>query len=141
MGRAGAGGGRARHGRLRLADDGKQPELKTGVVEQPSSKGADAHGHASARSYAKAQGQDRGCQEPGQVGAAARQPPASPVARQDESTCADVDKCVSILKAMVADPNRPDPAAAAPAVLANGARLFAYRVLRPKLTCSEPPRR
>ena len=114
-------------------------ELKTGVVEQPSSKGADVRTATPAPAVTpKPKDKIATAKNPDKSAPAARQPPASPVARQDESTCADVDKCVSILKAMVADPNRTwIRRPAAPAVLANGVRLFAYRVLRPKLTCSE----
>jgi hypothetical protein len=77
--------------------------------------------------------------------AAVKKPDAStpakqprPLARQDEASCANVDTCVSVLKAMVADPERAwmrQPAS--PAVLANGVRLFAYRALKTQLTCGE----
>ena len=64
--------------------------------------------------------------------------PAAPAAGQDEASCARVEDCASVLKAMVAGSDRswvqrPAP----PAVLSNGVRLFAYRALAPKLGCSE----
>jgi hypothetical protein len=77
--------------------------------------------------------------------AAVKKPDAStptkqprPPARQDEAGCTNVDTCVSVLKAMVADPERAwmrQPVS--PAVLANGVRLFAYRALKTQLTCGE----
>jgi hypothetical protein len=71
------------------------------------------------------------------VAAVNRSAPPS-AARLDEAGCTGVDACASVLKAMIADPargwmRRPAP----PAVLANGVRLFAYRALRPSLTCPE----
>lgn len=61
-----------------------------------------------------------------------------PTARQDEASCANVETCVSVLKTMVADPERAwMHRPASPAVLANGVRLFAYRALKTQLTCSE----
>ena len=64
--------------------------------------------------------------------------PAAPAAGQDEASCARVEDCASVFKAMVAGSDRswvqrPAP----PAVLSNGVRLFAYRALAPKLGCSE----
>jgi hypothetical protein len=112
-------------------------EFKTGVVEQPSSKGADVR-TAAPTPAPKPKDKIAAAKNPDKSEPAAKQPPASPVAHQDEASCADVNKCVSVLKAMVADPNRTwIRRPAAPAVLANGVRLFAYRALRPKLTCSE----
>src|SRR5262245_22203000 len=55
---------------------------------------------------------------------AAKELPAPPAAHHDEARCPNVDTCVSVLKAMVADPQRAwiqQPAT--PAVLANGVRL------------------
>jgi hypothetical protein len=57
---------------------------------------------------------------------------------RDEAACAGVDTCTSVLKAMVAGADRswvqrPAP----PKVLANGVRLFAYRALKPTLSCGE----
>lgn len=57
---------------------------------------------------------------------------------RDEAACAGVDTCTSVLKAMVAGADRswvqrPVP----PKVLANGVRLFAYRALKPSLSCGE----
>ena len=68
---------------------------------------------------------------------AAKEPPPRRVVG-DETTCTKVEDCASVLKAMVASPDRawlhrPAP----PAVLANGVRLFAYRALIPKLDCGE----
>jgi hypothetical protein len=56
----------------------------------------------------------------------------------DEVGCTGVDTCGSVLKAMVAGTDRswvqrPAP----PKVIANGVRLFAYRALKPALTCGE----
>jgi hypothetical protein len=65
------------------------------------------------------------------------QQPRQELAR-DEAACTGVDTCTSVLKAMVAGQDRswvqrPAP----PKVLANGVRLFAYRALKPALSCSE----
>jgi hypothetical protein len=69
---------------------------------------------------------------------AERQPPARQVAGQDEAGCVSVENCASVLKAMVASPDRSwVHRPAAPTVLANGVRLFAYRALRPRLDCGE----
>ena len=84
--------------------------------------------------------------KPQHVAAAKKQGAGAPVAKEplprqpggDEASCAKVEDCASVLKAMVASPNRSwlhRPAA--PAVLANGVRLFAYRALIPKLDCGE----
>jgi hypothetical protein len=65
-------------------------------------------------------------------------PPAPKPQPANETACVNVDECASVLKAMIDDPERAwmdRPANAA--TLANGVRLFAYRALRPKLTCSE----
>lgn len=56
----------------------------------------------------------------------------------DEAGCTGVETCTSVLKAMVAGTDRswvqrPAP----PKVIANGVRLFAYRALKPTLTCGE----
>jgi hypothetical protein len=64
--------------------------------------------------------------------------PAAPAAGQDEASCARVEDCASVFKAMVAGSDRswvqrPAP----PAVLSNGVRLFAYRALAPRLGCDE----
>ena len=84
--------------------------------------------------------------KPKHVAAARKQSAEAPVAREppprqaggDETTCTRVEDCASVLKAMVAGPDRSwlhRPAA--PAVLVNGVRLFAYRALIPKLDCGE----
>jgi hypothetical protein len=73
--------------------------------------------------------------------AAARPKPpsrSSPEQLAEEAACISVDQCASVLKAMIDDPDRSwmrRPASAT--TLANGVRLFAYRTLRPKLSCSE----
>jgi hypothetical protein len=69
---------------------------------------------------------------------AAARPARQPAAGQDETSCASVEVCASVLKAMVANPDRSWlKRPAAPAVLANGVRLFAYRALKPALACEE----
>jgi len=69
---------------------------------------------------------------------AAKEPPPRQAAGQDEASCVSVAVCASVLKAMVADPDRTwVHRPATPAVLANGVRLFAYRALRPRLDCGE----
>src|SRR5262245_50059337 len=84
--------------------------------------------------------------KPKPVAAARKQSANAPFATEptprqvvgDETTCTKVEDCASVLKAMVANPDRSwlhRPAA--PAVLANGVRLFAYRALIPKLDCGE----
>jgi hypothetical protein len=63
---------------------------------------------------------------------------SSPEQLAEEAACVSVDQCASVLKAMLDDPDRSwmrRPASAT--TLANGVRLFAYRTLRPKLSCSE----
>jgi len=65
-------------------------------------------------------------------------PPTEPKQLSQEAACVSVSQCASVLKAMVEDPDRAWvnwPASAK--TLANGVRLFAYRSLRPKLTCPE----
>jgi len=69
---------------------------------------------------------------------AEKQPVARQAAGQDEASCVSVENCASVLKAMVASPDRSwVHRPAAPTVLANGVRLFAYRALRPRLDCDE----
>jgi hypothetical protein len=69
---------------------------------------------------------------------AAKEPPPRQAASQDEASCVSVENCASVLKAMVASPDRSwVHRPAAPTVLANGVRLFAYRALRPRLDCGE----
>ncbi len=69
---------------------------------------------------------------------AAKEPPPRQAASQDEASCVSVENCASVLKAMVASPDRSwVQRPAAPTVLANGVRLFAYRALRPRLDCGE----
>ena len=64
--------------------------------------------------------------------------PAVPAAGQDEASCARVEDCASVLKAMVVGSDRSwVQRPASPAVLSNGVRLFAYRALAPKLGCSD----
>ncbi len=115
-------------------------ELKTGVVE-PASKGTDVRTATPAPAATPKPKKDKiaAAKNPEKSAPAAKQQrPAPPLAPQDEASCANVDGCVSVLKAMVADPDRTwiqRPAASA--VLANGVRLFAYRSLRAKLTCGE----
>jgi hypothetical protein len=65
-------------------------------------------------------------------------PPSKPAPPAHETACVSVEQCASVLKAMIDDPNRAwmkRPASAA--TLANGVRLFAYRALRQRLSCSE----
>lgn len=69
---------------------------------------------------------------------AAAPQPRQPSVAGDEASCAGVETCGSVLKAMVAGTDRswvqrPAP----PKVIANGVRLFAYRALKPALTCGE----
>lgn len=55
-----------------------------------------------------------------------------------EASCTVVEACASVLKDMVADTDRTwIDRPAKPAVMANGVRLFTYRVLRTKLSCNE----
>jgi hypothetical protein len=69
---------------------------------------------------------------------AAKEPAPRQAAGRDEAGCVSVENCASVLKAMVASPDRSGAhRPAAPDVLANGVRLFAYRALRPKFACSE----
>ena len=71
------------------------------------------------------------------IAAAKKQGPATPAGR-DEASCVSVENCASVLKAMVASSDRSwVHRPAAPTVLANGVRLFAYRALRPRLDCGE----
>src|SRR5262245_23026088 len=66
------------------------------------------------------------------------QPPAPASTLQGEASCAGVENCTSVLKAMVTARDRSwlrRPVA--PMVLANGVRLFAYRALAPALSCEE----
>jgi hypothetical protein len=70
--------------------------------------------------------------------AVAKSPGKLPTAERSEDTCVDVEKCASVLKTMVGGSDRSwirKPAS--PSVLANGVRLFAYRALRPTLSCNE----
>ena len=69
---------------------------------------------------------------------AAKTAPKRQAAAKGEAGCTNVEKCASVLKTLVASSDRswmrqPAP----PAVLANGVRLFAYKALRPSLSCSE----
>lgn len=65
-------------------------------------------------------------------------PSSRPPLLDQEMACISVDQCASVLKAMVDDPGRSWMSWPANATtLANGVRLFAYRSLRPKLSCSE----
>lgn len=67
---------------------------------------------------------------------AAGQAPARPP--NGETSCTAVEACASVLKDMVADTDRTwIDRPAKPAVMANGVRLFTYRALRAKLSCSE----
>jgi hypothetical protein len=69
---------------------------------------------------------------------AGKEPPARQAVGQDEASCISVENCASVLKAMVASSDRSwVHRPAAPTVLANGVRLFAYRALRPRLDCDE----
>ena len=66
------------------------------------------------------------------------EPEQASVVAESEANCANVEGCASVLKAMVVGPRRawigrPAP----PSTFANGVRLFAYRSLRPSLTCAE----
>ena len=75
---------------------------------------------------------------PAKPAVAAAPQPSRPGVAGDEASCAGVETCGTVLKAMVAGPDRswvqrPAP----PKVIANGVRLFAYRALKPALTCGE----
>jgi len=75
---------------------------------------------------------------PAKPAVAAAPQPRQPSVAGDEASCAGVETCGSVLKAMVAGTDRswvqrPAP----PKVIANGVRLFAYRALKPALTCGE----
>jgi hypothetical protein len=105
------------------------------VAEQPSGKEPAV---ATSRPQAKVAHKVAETPKAGTKSAAAKEPPARASTDLDEAGCTNVEACASVLKAMVADPERawmqrPAP----PAVLANGVRLFAYRALRPRLTCGE----
>jgi hypothetical protein len=70
--------------------------------------------------------------------AAAKPAPQSQAKGQDETSCVSVENCTSVLKAMVASGDRSwMQRPVAPAVLANGVRLFAYRALASRLSCDE----
>lgn len=81
------------------------------------------------------------------ITAARKQSPTTPTGKeplarqatgQDEASCVSVENCASVLKAMVASPDRSwVHRPAAPTVLANGVRLFAYRALGSRLDCDE----
>lgn len=69
---------------------------------------------------------------------AAGEAPSRTAIGRDEASCIGVETCAAVLKAMVASTDRTwIDRPAAPAVLANGVRLFAYRALRSKLNCGE----
>jgi hypothetical protein len=75
--------------------------------------------------------------KPATYSVAAKERPA-PRPSQDEASCTGVERCAGVLKSMVARRDRSWIAApAAPHVLANGVRLFAYRALAPRLSCGE----
>lgn len=72
------------------------------------------------------------------AGPAPRPSAASAAAPENESSCTNVELCASILRAMVANPDRSwIGRPARPTTLANGVRLFAYRALGPTLSCGE----
>jgi hypothetical protein len=65
-------------------------------------------------------------------------PPTPKLQPANETACVNVEDCASVLKAMIEDPERGWMTRSADATtLANGVRLFAYRALRPKLSCIE----
>ena len=70
---------------------------------------------------------------------AAGVPDATPPRREtDRSSCGTADQCKGVLKTMIDSPDRGwIGKQQAPSAYANGTRLFAYRALRTKLTCSE----
>jgi hypothetical protein len=108
-------------------------QQETRLAEKPAAKEPEVRA-ASAKPKAKVAEAKKSSADT----AAAKKPPAQAAGSQDETSCVDVDKCVWVLKTMVADPDRSwMQRPAAPAVLANGVRLFAYRALRPTLGCSE----
>jgi hypothetical protein len=101
--------------------------VKTSVVEEPRPKKPERA--AAVQSKEKVAAKES-------VGyrAAAQQTTAP----QDETSCTSVDRCASVLKAMVGGPDRSwIGRPASPTVLANGVRLFAYRALKPNLSCGE----
>jgi hypothetical protein len=56
----------------------------------------------------------------------------------EAGSCATAEQCALLLRLMVDDPTRGWMSERpSPAVYANGTRLFAYRALRAKLSCSE----
>ena len=127
-----AAGGGARPHRVRHADR----------RERPGSQNARRRGRAAcdgeASGAGKAQTEYRRSKEAEHDTPAGKQPPARRATGQDEASCVSVENCASVLKAMVASPDRSwVHRPAAPTVLANGVRLFAYRALRPRLDCDE----
>jgi hypothetical protein len=104
--------------------------LRTASVSKAAPRAA-----ARARSRPKAAVTER---RGSAVAAPKAPPPTKPVQLAEETACVSVNQCVSVLRAMVDDPDRAWvnwPASAK--TLANGVRLFAYRSLRPRLTCRE----
>ncbi len=69
----------------------------------------------------------------------AEAPPAPPRTRDlDKTSCGSAAQCSGVLKTMIESPDRGwIGKQQAPSTYANGTRLFAYRALRTKLTCSE----
>lgn len=63
---------------------------------------------------------------------------ASPPPEEEKGRCATAAECKTVLKTMIDNPDRSwvgQPQS--PEAYANGTRLFAYRVLRQKLSCGE----
>jgi hypothetical protein len=57
---------------------------------------------------------------------------------QEEGGCGSVEQCALVLRLMVDDPERAwMRQRPSPRTYANGTRLFAFRALRPKLSCAE----
>jgi hypothetical protein len=114
-------------------------ELKSGIVELPASKGADTRTAAAKPKDTKPADKVAAAAKADAPKAAAQYRPATAgTPPQDEAGCTSVDKCANVLRAMVAGPDRKWIARpASPTVLANGVRLFAYRALKPKLSCPE----
>jgi hypothetical protein len=114
-------------------------ELKSGIVELPASRGADTRTAAAKPKDAKPTDKVAAADKADAPKAAAQyRPAASGGNAQDEASCTSVDKCANVLRAMVAGSDRKwIGRPASPTVLSNGVRLFAYRALKPKLSCPE----
>jgi hypothetical protein len=75
---------------------------------------------------------------PPKVASNSPRPTEAPHSGADVGSCGNADQCALLLRQMIDDPTRSwigkRPTVA---VFANGTRLFAYRALRAKLSCSE----